>query len=200
MSAILVFIALVCGHLASEVKSELVKNRTVFIGRLNFRGDLEMSNGKDRFFKARNLPTGDVDVIQKWVLQDESDYSPRVIGSMKEDRQKVRKEFHAYPFPYVYTTFDGQRHSRMHRENGEYVIVYLNHETPYSNATIGKSDFFGDWTFSHDGKTIVSFSRKWLSTLNKYAITMEPGHDIKDNFATFVMFFVLQHGNVTKWE
>ncbi|KAI1704855.1 hypothetical protein Ddc_15985 [Ditylenchus destructor] len=194
------FIVFACGHLASEVGSEILKSRTVFAGRLNFNGDLVLQNGKDRFFKARKLPTSDADVRQIWVLENEGDYSPRVIGTMKEDRQKIRKEFHAHPFPSVYTSFGGQRHSRMHRENGEYVLVHLNQESPFSNATIGKTDYFYDYSFSNSGKTIVSFSRKWLSTLKKYDVTMEAGTDIEDNFASFVMFFVLQHGNVTELE
>ncbi|KAI1704854.1 hypothetical protein Ddc_15984 [Ditylenchus destructor] len=202
----ILFLFIILTYLASEVGSEILRNRTVFIGRRNFKAELELTNDKDIFFKAStNIPYNDADAVQEWILQDESHYTPRIIGSIKEERPKVKKgfEFDFSSFPYVYNSSDGRRQSRMRRDktNQQYILVHQNQDSHHSNASVGKTDFFGnDWTFYQDSTTIVLFTRKWFTTLKTYAVTMEAGSDIDDNFAAFVMFFMLNHGNPTEWQ
>ncbi|KAI1699324.1 hypothetical protein Ddc_18622 [Ditylenchus destructor] len=188
----ILFIVLACGHLASEGVSELVKSRTVFIGRKNYKGELDMKNDdNDKIFIAQKLP--ERNGYQDWVLKEGSE----TIGSVQEAR--LTDEFKGAPLaPVLYTYLDGQRHSRMYRENGTFILDYLKSESSSANKTIGAKCcvFLNDYSFSKDGKPVVSFSRRWLSVVTKYAITMEPGSDTKDNFATFVMFFLLQHGDL----
>ncbi|KAI1703467.1 hypothetical protein DdX_14891 [Ditylenchus destructor] len=193
-SVFILFAVLACGHLASESASELVKTRTVFIGRKKYKGELDMKNDdNDMIFLAQKLPQRNG--FQDWVLKEGSE----TIGSVQDAR--VTEESKQSPFaPVLYTYLDGQRHSRMHRENGSYILEHLKPESHSSNKTIAKPCCVflpADYSFSNDGKPVVSFSRRWISVVTKYAITMEAGTDIKDNFATFVMFFLLQHGDST---
>ncbi|KAI1699321.1 hypothetical protein Ddc_18619 [Ditylenchus destructor] len=177
----IVFIVLACGHLASESASELVKTRTVFIGRKNYKGELDMKNDdNDLIFTAQKGPTNR-DGLEDWV-----------------SKKGVLKGSPIAPVYYAYFG-GGQVHSRMYRENGTFILEHLKPECLSSSKTIGTKSgrFFNDYSFSRDGKLIVSFSRRWLSLVTKYAITMEAGSDTCDNFATFVLFFQFQHGDDT---
>ncbi|KAI1710961.1 hypothetical protein Ddc_13159 [Ditylenchus destructor] len=182
---VFILFVLVCGHLASESASEILKTKTVFIGR-KYQGQIDMKNdGNDKIFIAEKFPYDNG--LKYWVLKEDEN----IFGfSSPTDVTKGAPVFYIYP--------DLQRHS-MYRENGTFILEHLNRESHSSNKTIGTKCcvFLNDYSFhnSKDGKLVVSFSRRWLSVVTKYAITMEAGSDTKENFATFLQFFVLQHGD-----